>query len=74
MKEVFDEIMSGIPLWAKAMFCIVMAMIAFLLLSSCSALQKYYPQDNLFEEITEEVILQKTGLDLDLSPGSAEKK
>lgn len=34
---------------------------------------KSYPQDNIAEEIVEEVIEAKTGLDLDLSPLTPEK-
>lgn len=42
-------------------------------LSSC-ALLKDYPQDNIVEEIVEDVIQKETGVDLDLSPFSPEKK
>lgn len=47
----------------------------FLILFSCSCTAiKNYPQDNLVEEIVEEVIEYKTGLDIDLSPFSPEQK
>lgn len=39
-------------------------------LTSCARIP--YPEDNLVEEILEEVIQEKTGLQIDLSPGSPE--
>jgi len=41
------------------------------LIFSCSTLKKIekdYPSDNIVEEIVEEVIKDKTGIDIDLSP------
>jgi len=43
--------------------------------TSCSYVSKMwksYPQDNVVEEITEDIIENQTGLDLDLSPFSQE--
>lgn len=48
-----------------------MRLLLLLVLSSCT-LFKDYPQDNIVEEIAEEVIEAKTGLDIDLSPGTPE--
>lgn len=45
--------------------------LGLMFLTSCSILKKY-PQDNIVEEIAEEVIEMKTGLDIDLSPFSPE--
>lgn len=44
-----------------------------LCLYSCNSL-KNYPQDNFVEEIVEDVIEEKTGLDIDLSPFTPEEK
>ena len=43
-------------------------------LSGCATWNKWYPADNIIEELAEEVIEAKTGLDLDLSPNSPEVK
>lgn len=40
---------------------------------SCEMLKKY-PQDNIVEEIVEDVIRSETGIDVDLSPATPEKK
>ncbi len=45
-------------------------LIFLLILSSCS--DGKYIQDNIAEEFVEEVIEAKTGLDIDLSPGTPE--
>lgn len=46
-----------------------------LVISGCSSFgwMKNYPQDNIVEEIIEEIIESKTGLDIDLTPRSPEK-
>ena len=42
-------------------------------ISGCTFLKSYdYPDDNLVEEIVEEVIEDRTGIDVDLSPLSPE--
>ena len=42
--------------------------------TGCGFLNKQFglEDDNIIEEITEEIIKGKTGLDLDLTPGSSE--
>lgn len=48
----------------------------FFLLTGCSKLMwwvKEYPSDNFVEEAIEDIIKDKTGLDVDLSPFSEEK-
>ena len=51
-------------------YLVFIGMIA--LLSGCGAIRNWYIPDNIVEEFVEEVIEAKTGLDLDLSPGSPE--
>lgn len=43
-----------------------------ILLFSCDSWDENYPADNPVEEIAEQIIFQKTGLDLDLSPNTPE--
>jgi hypothetical protein len=50
---------------------IIFLIILGVTLPGCSMIKKY-PQDNFVEEIIEEAIEQKTGLDIDLSPYSPE--
>lgn len=47
--------------------------ITVLFFACCLSIWEKYPQDNIIEEIVEDVIEQKTNLDLDLSPYSPEK-
>ncbi len=42
-------------------------------LSGCTWWEKHYRHDNIVEEIIEDIIEQKTGLDLDLTPTTPEK-
>lgn len=66
------EIWKGVPAWAKigvavVIFCAVMMIIG--------CMQDYihrYPQDNIVEEIAEEVVKNKTGIDIDFSPFTPE--
>lgn len=46
-----------------ALFCGILSV-----LGAC-----HYKPDNIVEEIAEEIIEAKTGMDIDLSPGSPEK-
>ena len=49
--------------------------LTFLAISSCGIIKDgEYQEDNLAEEIIEEVIEARTGLNLDLTPNSNEKK
>lgn len=60
-------------MWRKVTISILL-LGAGVILGSCSmGWWKYYPQDNIFEEIVEDVIEGRTGLDIDISPMSPEK-
>ena len=52
----------------------VSLMFLVLIVASCSYVNEYLglPDDNFAEEIAEEVIEAKTGMDIDLTPGSPE--
>ena len=50
----------------------IISLALLLTISGCSKIWKDYPQDNIAEEVLEEVIEQKTGLDIDLSPETKE--
>jgi len=45
-----------------------------LMCSSCTWLEKNYPQDNIVEEIAEEVLDVETGIDIDFSPSTPEPR
>jgi PBP1b-binding outer membrane lipoprotein LpoB len=47
-----------------------------LIFSSCSSIDRYFgiPEDNIIEEAAEDFIKMKTGLDVDLTTFSPEKK
>jgi len=45
-----------------------------LLVGCHSRWMSWYPQDNFIEEIAEDVIESKTGVDVDLSPFTPEKQ
>jgi len=66
------------------MFKKVLSILAFTLLAyvcvSCEDQQDYmeelldeYPQDNIFEEMIEEIIENKIGVSIDLTPNSPEE-
>lgn len=48
--------------------------IILLILTSCEWLEKNYPPDNAFEEISEDIIRSETGIDTDLSPSTPEPR
>lgn len=58
----------------KLKFFLIFSSIIFLsvMIACTKYLWKYYPADNLIEEIIEEVIESETGLDIDLTPLSPE--
>lgn len=47
---------------------IVLTLMLFMFLASCTKLLKWYTPDNPAEEFLEEAIRRQTGIDLDLSP------
>lgn len=66
------------PLTLKGVAMLKLIWISFLLtlplLMGCqSRWLGWYPQDNFIEEIAEDVIESKTGVDVDLSPFTPEK-
>lgn len=67
MKKIWEQL----PMSSRytIMFCIGFTVSALAILPSCDKI----PHDSPIEEMTEELIKQKTGLDLDLTPGSKEK-
>ena len=78
MKEVFKEIVAGIPPVARYGFFFVLGLCicGIIWLSSCSTVRevmKAYPDDNFIEELVEDVIESETGIDFDLSPFSKEE-
>lgn len=74
MKSSFNVFISLIPVWVRVLILLLFSISVFFAFVSCSKFAKYYPQDNVVEEIVEEVIEEKTGVDVDLSPNTPEKK
>ena len=60
------------PIWVKIIIPAMILATAIFFLSCNTRFGKSYPQDNIVEEIIEELIESKTGLDIDLSPNSPE--
>jgi len=78
-KKILNEIWGDIPMKARYLifFVIGFCLCVIFWLTSCSNIQKIvkdYPNDNIVEELLEDVIESKTGLDIDLSPFSPEEK
>jgi len=72
-KVVWQEICEGITMKKTLCWLSVLWFLAIISITLCSCeMFKCYPQDNFLEEITEQYIENKTGIDLDLSPYSAE--
>lgn len=65
-------------LWGKVpeivkIFLVVSLIFSVIILGACGTFfWKNYPQDNFVEELIEDMIKEKSGLDLDLSPNSKE--
>jgi len=51
---------------------IALATLVVLMLEGCSKTNFKYKEDNMAEEILEEVIKNKTGIDVDLTPSTPE--
>lgn len=45
-----------------------------IILSGCSEVSKYYPDDNLIENYAEDIIEEKSGIKIDFSGRSEESK
>lgn len=67
MKEVWKEILAGVPKRVP----ITMIGILIVIMMGMSYLS-WYSQDNMVEEVIEEVLEDKSGLQVDLSPNSKE--
>jgi len=75
MKAIFKELWGevgmktryGISFMLGAFFCFII-----LYLTSCAMIKNIKP-DSFLEELTEEVIENYTGIDLDLTPSSQEQ-
>lgn len=74
-KQVLKELWTNSPVKMRYLFFYIFGALTILAFSfwGCNFLKKY-PQDNVVEEIVEEMIEQKTGLDLDFSPLTPESK
>lgn len=72
-KSLLREVWEEIPMVLKVMVIGIVLMVVVVCVGCNQAWWSWYPQDNLLEETVEEVIEQKTGLDLDLSPTSSER-
>ena len=80
MKEKIKKLWEVIPVKVKYLsffvlgFCLCFIVLWF---SSCTTIKsaiKAYPNDNPIEELVEDVIELKTGIDIDLTPSSPESK
>lgn len=52
----------------------IIVIVCGVLIFGAAQVWKQYPQDNVVEEIVEEVIKAETGVDIDLTPDSQEKR
>lgn len=73
-KETFAELFGGIPMKVRYGLCFLLGMMVVGIpwISSCAIVENY-EDDNFLEEVLEEVIEAKTGLDIDLTPYSPEE-
>lgn len=67
------EMWRNLPMFVKIIVSIILGGCVVFLGSCGLEWWKYYPQDNVVEEVVEEVIKDKTGMDIDLTPSSPEK-
>lgn len=56
----------------KFLIGINLTVLSLILVGCGLALWEKYPQDNIVEEVAEEVVKAKTGLDIDFSPQTPE--
>lgn len=59
-------------MWSKLGLIVSVTIFAGVVTGCNWKLWKHYPQDNFVEEIIEDVIEHKTGIDIDISPFSPE--
>ncbi len=70
--KMIKEIWRDLSMWSKLGIIISLTVLVGAAVGCNWKIWKKYPQDNIVEEIIEEVIESKTGLDIDLSPNSRE--
>ncbi len=63
-----------LPMWSKIGLVFSFALFATAVAGCNFKFWKNYNEDNIVEEMVEDFIEHKTGIDIDLSPGSEEKK
>lgn len=64
LKKAWGNISDGI----KAFVVIILVVSVIIFLAYHTFLWKNYPKDNVVEELIEDMIKEKSGLDIDLSP------
>ena len=72
--EKYKSLSMMTKFFSSSLFVLFILIVICLSLCSCSKIWTNYPSDNIVEEIVEDIIESKTGLDIDLSPGSPEGK
>lgn len=72
--KMLKDMWRELPMWSKIGLMISLTVLGVSVVGCNWKIWKNYPQDNIVEEIIEEVIEGKTGLDIDLSPFSPEAK
>ena len=75
MKKDYGEYIQ-IGKYILSFYLVMMAVgISMYMLFGCTSINKKFglSDENMLEELVEDVIEQKTGLDIDLTPGSPEK-
>lgn len=76
LKKIYDgfktiEMKYRIIILCGMLFCLLMSILS--MCTSCS-IMNHYKDDNDVEEFLEDVIKDKTGVDIDISPLTPEKK
>jgi hypothetical protein len=77
MKEAANEMWGMVPLKARygMFFFLGILVLGALWMTSCTSISgfiKNYPDDNIVEEYTEDIIKDQTGIDIDLTPRTPE--
>jgi len=70
--KMIRDMWRELSMWSKLGIIISLTVLAGAVVGCNWKVWKNYPQDNIVEEIIEEVIESKTGLDIDLSPSTPE--
>jgi len=72
--KMLKQMWRDLSMWSKLGLIVSLTIFAGVVTGCNWKLWKNYPQDNFVEEIIEDVIEHKTGIDIDLSPFSDEAK